>query len=120
MSALRRRNAPLSWIRAIVTAQVVVAFGILALLLTGCSTEPPGPSPFQVNCEEELNGKFLEDSATIDVQNVQVSGHISGTVYADGLSTTGTGWGYGQYTGKTTVTARVCIVDGDIKDSEIL
>ncbi|AWN07774.1 hypothetical protein HOT31_gp103 [Microbacterium phage Hendrix] len=98
--------------------------GTAALLavvtLSGCSMEPPGPSPFQINCEEELNGTFLEDSATIEVQNVSVGGTITGGVYVNGTYTTGTGYGYGTYTGSTSVTARVCIVDGDIKDSEIL
>lgn len=97
----------------------ILATIALALTLTGCTMEPPGPSPFQINCEDELNGTFLEDSATIEVENVHVSGTITGIVYANGQSATGTGVGYGTYTGKTTVTARVCIVDGDIKEMEL-
>lgn len=89
------------------------------LILSGCSSEPPGPSPFQIRCEEELNGRFFEDTATIDVQNVSVSGTVTGTVYVEGRVATGTGYGYGTYTGPTAVTARICIVDGDIKEAEV-
>ncbi|QGZ16754.1 hypothetical protein PBI_DEWDROP_107 [Microbacterium phage Dewdrop] len=99
--------------RAAAALAVVAALA----LLSGCSSEPTGPSPFEVECLEQ-DGVFVEDTVTETVSTM-VTGTLTGTVFVDGKVVTGTGIGTGLYTGPVTLNVRACVVDGEIKDMEI-
>lgn len=83
---------------------------LLALGLVGCSATPAGPT-FEERCADR-DGTVMSDTTT-----KLLTGVVTGTVVSPNGSA---GMGTGVATSPVTITMRLCVVDGDIEEMEVL
>jgi len=89
--------------------RVLALLAAVVLVLTGCSSEPPGPT-FEESCAER-GGAVLSDTTT-----KLMTGTVTGVIVGSNGSV---GTGTGVATSAVSFTVTLCTVEGHVVDMEV-